>query len=891
MPNGETLSDILQIDPETIAGGEVPFMPPTREEVELFRKMALADIGELLPTPGPGAGLGFTGEMLHGLLSAYISGGVPGAQEYSRGAFEGLIDLPGHLLERLTSVLRPTQWKEHPIRTPADAAMLAAMLYGGRGAIGRLGPRISQATRRGVTTGARAIAPALKRAGFAEPLKGRAYGKVSEVGAFGPEEIEAARRMATSKRAEVRAGLRETKAPAEIEAAREAARAAQEVVGRTELTLEQINELRKLPRALKAVPESSRPELIKFWSKKFKIGIDDFKKILREVIKSERGAVEFRGKVKPWEMTREEWFKKTKLYPPEIYDETVWEAYMRGYAIPDEVLAQFKGKWSPRVPRPGKTPIGNEPLWMKEGENIGTLSTKYAIGGEHVKSIPVGYLDMEEVLADNWVRHQGAGVFEVRKLNPSTLSTISKAVKSNPPKYGVVIEFEGGDISLPIWEVESKGLIRAVRDTAPAHVIEKTSGEGIKWGAGTLGPDIASKPKLPERAAKREAAINAKLKALEEGATLEEIAKMETGIETLPPEKVFGKPKPTTKKGTMYGQEVEIEVIPEKVKAPKGPRKTRTTQEIIDLIEEREAPSGTMLRKAPKLNTEEGALYITDIVDSVKKAVGKLFGTKKSPEKIIEKLTTTPARKALMGAARPEIQKIIKAAEAHPEIEGVYIGGSYTTTKPFPGDVDLIVTLTKDASEARGIMSNLPDVITRHHPMVKSMASPRMLDKYGDIPVHTMVVRDLNEPLARRMLRIAKEKYGEDYQLVKLTGSDPTPFKNVVNQLQGERFKIRFKFKPRSYAWKEEAFMGPAKDRLAEHIVESEGKGKYRIRHVYPWESDKSIQQRIIRRSESLEDLLRGTMEADVYVDDIFVSGKPNKGVAIKRLLEGNLQK
>lgn len=83
-----------------------------------------------------------------------------------------------------------------------------------------------------------------------------------EKGAFSTKDIRAERGMSTSRRPEVRLGKREAKATPAEQVSREGRLATKYVLGETELTMEQVDQLRALPKLISAFPEKEQARIV-----------------------------------------------------------------------------------------------------------------------------------------------------------------------------------------------------------------------------------------------------------------------------------------------------------------------------------------------------------------------------------------------------------------------------------------------------------------------------------------------------------------------------------------------------------------------------------------------------------------------------------------------------
>lgn len=458
-------------------------------------------------------------------------------------------EAPIEMAKDVAKLAQPEEWVQHPVHT-IMRAMLAKELITG---LPRVGPKISA----GISRGAGGVIKGLEKAKMVHklPVKRVAWG---EMGGYTPDDVVKHFRDMTSKDILRRTGARTTTEA--FEKAKEARLSAEMVTRGTELTLDQVNDLRKLTKALKSLPEKKHAGLLQHWSKKFKMSIADLRKIMRTVAESETGAVTIKGKTfrAPWEMTKAEFMSEAKGLPANMYDDIIYSAYERGMDIPDEVLAPFKTKFSPRPSRPGPTPKGKQPLWARGMERIGESSGRYDLTGRHATQVPKGYVNMEEAMFDNWVRFAGPGTFEINELNPSTIRTMQNLIDIYTPKHGVVVDITKGGrfgahqgFTVPMFELErSKTLMNAIRRSFPK---------------------LLEKPKV---------------------------------VEGMRP-------------GVVHGQKVNIETVPSGVSGVKpksrGPRKTRTTQETIDLIVGEEGATGpkrTVLRKKTIVPEEEIEEYL-----------------------------------------------------------------------------------------------------------------------------------------------------------------------------------------------------------------------------------------------------------------------------------------
>lgn len=380
-------------------------------------------------------------------------------------------ELPKEVVKDMVKLLSPKEWWEHPGHTAGRVLFLREILT----SIPRVGPKIlpkiADILKRGATRGAKAAATGMEKVGVAHKLPTTRVA-LSEMGGYSADDVVKSFRDATSRSSYIRQYGR--KKPVEaIEKAKDARLAEQYVSRATEFSKTQKDQLKNIATTLKTVPEKRHAELFSHWSKKFDISIKDLKEALR-TIKSEAGVViggkEFRA---PWEMTRSEFASEAKGLPAEMYDDIVFNAYKRGMDIPDEVLAPFKEQFTPRPARPGLTPKGGEPLWARGMDRVGEMrGGKYTLSRQHPTDLPKGYLDMEEVFADNWVRYAGPGTFEVGELNPSTIRTMQNLIDIYTPKYGVVVDITGGvghqGFTVPMWELEqSKTLMNALRKNYP----------------------------------------------------------------------------------------------------------------------------------------------------------------------------------------------------------------------------------------------------------------------------------------------------------------------------------------------------------------------------------------------------------------------------------------
>jgi len=146
------------------------------------------------------------------------------------------------------------------------------------------------------------------------------------------------------------------------------------------------------------------------------------------------------------------------------------------------------------------------------------------------------------------------------------------------------------------------------------------------------------------------------------------------------------------------------------------------------------------------------------------------FPFKLSPEvrkKIIEKLLTTPKRKALMKEAGPAIEEIVQ----HPSVRRAYIGGSFASKKLNPSDVDLIVRHAEEYGTKEG-----EDFFTKFQPYLADpivggggKSSTHIAESWPEDLRSEGLINFRLSGMKGEMAE-ARKRYGKDYKWTRIAG-------------------------------------------------------------------------------------------------------------------------
>lgn len=130
-----------------------------------------------------------------------------------------------------------------------------------------------------------------------------------------------------------------------------------------------------------------------------------------------------------------------------------------------------------------------------------------------------------------------------------------------------------------------------------------------------------------------------------------------------------------------------------------------------------------------------------------------------SPEvrkKIIEKLLSTPERKALWKEVESAVERIL----ALPESKRAYLHGSFITKKPNPQDVDLMLRVTNKAYENEVL--NVPEHLRPGN------FWPLKDAEVKTAPIDLGVTRNLAERGAKILRTSGRRRYGKDYKWIRI---------------------------------------------------------------------------------------------------------------------------